>query len=230
MATNKSQAIETLGECLQAMAVYAGGSVPASTEPEYDEWVGWIQRGQDDSAKRGFWGRLLVPVDLTITANSNIAVLPDNFHKRNGIYVLNVDGDDWASASNEANQRLTVYKRFSDGQWVVRFSETPTQSYTGELWYFYNPPVPTAEADPLYLDGEMCMFYALKEFYRKSQQPGSLDDARLEYENRFEEGLANEILPTSQELVQWKSYHAHLGQSGDERVRYWRGRHNRTRI
>lgn len=230
MATNKSQVIETLGDCLQAMAVYAGGAVPASTEPEYDEWVGWIQRGQEDSAKRGFWGRLLAPTTLAITVNVQTATLPDNFHKRNGIYVLNVEDVDWASMNNSAEQRLTVYKDATTGDWIVRFSEMPTSSYTGTLWYFYNPPVPTAESDLLYLDGEMIMFYALKEFYRKSQQPGSLDDARIEYENRFEEGLANEMMPTAQELVKFKSYHEHLNQSGNERNRYWRGRFNRVRI
>ena len=142
---------------MQGSGVDGGGSVAASSEPEYDEWVGWLQRGQDDAAKRGFWGRLLAPADLTITAGSNTAVLPDNFHKRNGIYVLNVDGVDWASPNNEADQRLIVYKRPSDGKWIVRFSETPTSSYTGELWYFYNPPVPEDEADIIYLDGEMIM-------------------------------------------------------------------------
>lgn len=230
MSLNKSQIIETLGDCLQAIAVYAGGSVPASNEPEYDEWVGWVQRGQDDAAKRGFWGRLLDKANLTITADVDTAVLPDNFHKRNGIYVLNVDSVDWASPNNEAGQVLIVNRDITTGAWTVRFKETPTASYTGELWYFYNPPVPVEEADLLYLDGEMIMYYALKEFYRKSQQPGSLDDARIEYENRFEEGLANEVLPTAQELVQWKPYHTHLGQSWDERAKFWRGRHSRVRI
>jgi hypothetical protein len=229
MPDNKSQVIETLGDCLEAMAVYAGGSVPASNEIEYDQWLGWIQRGQEDAAKRGFWGRLLVPADLAIVAGEQTAILPDNFHKRNGIYVLTVDGTDWASKNNDADQVLTVYKDFATGAWVVRFKEVPTADATGKLWYFYNPPIPTDLEDVLYLDGEMIMFYALKEFYRKSQQPGSLDDARIEYENRFEEGLTNEVLPTVQELAQWQSYHSFLGQREDERIRYYRGRSGRTR-
>lgn len=228
MATHKSQVISTLGECMAAMARYAGGAVPASTDTRYDYWVRSIQLGQEDAAKRGFWGRLLTKTTLTITANQETADLPNNFHKRNGIYVLEVNGVDWNAKNNENDQVLHVEVDPEDAHWLVRFvGSTPTQNATGNLWYFFNPPLPEAEADPLFLDGEMIMFYALKEHFRQSRQPGSMDDARIEYENRFSELLALEVLPTPQELISYKPYYRHINHPRNENIYYNRSRRSR---
>jgi hypothetical protein len=228
MATSKSQTISTLGECLQAMARYAGGSVPATTDTKYDDWVRSIQLGQEDAAKRGFWGRLLTKDDLAITANADTALLPDDFHKRNGIFVLEVDGEDWNDPANESGQVLHVETRPADAKWLVRFTGyTPTASATGTLWYFYNPPVPEDESDPLYLDGEMIMFYALTEHFRAKKQFGSLDDARLEYNNRFSELIGLEMLPSPHELLSWKPFNTYLNHPRTENIYYSRTRRSR---
>lgn len=212
MSEIKSDIFENLGDVLAGMAVYAGGSVPASSSPAYSQWIRWIQLAQYDIAKRGFWARCLVKANLTITANSDHAELPADFFKRNGIYVLNVSGEDWASNSNISGQRINVVKDAVTGKWTVQFiGYTPTVSATGELWYFYNPPVPTDETDVIFFDGEMIMFGALKEYFRQSRQPGSQDDARTEYENRFNENLNLEMLPTPQELMSWNSVYQHIG-------------------
>lgn len=227
MASNKSQVISTLGECLSLMARYAGGSVPASTDNQYAHWVRAIQLGQEDAAKRGFWGRLLTKSTLSITA-AETAVLPDNFHKRNGIYVLNVGDEDWNNPANADGQKLHVEMRSSDGKWIVRFiGYTPTASATGTLWYFYNPPLPTAESDPLYLDGEMIMFYALTEYFRSKKQLGSMDDARIEYNNRFQELIGLEVLPSPGELMNWKSYNQYLNHPRYDNNYYSRSRRSR---
>ena len=211
------------------MAPYAGGSIPASTDPDYRVWRRWIQLGQQDAANRGFWRRLLIPVTVTITKDEDTISLPDNFHKVNGLYMLEVNGVDWAEANNKDGQRLYVYMDPDTGAWKCKFlGFTPTETVTdATLWYFYNPPLPVGETDPIYLDGEMVGFYALKEYFRKARQPGSQDDARIEYENRLQELLSFEMLPSKQELARWSSYHQHLGQSASER-QYYTGR-GRTR-
>lgn len=227
MPDTRAQAINTLGEVLSFMAPYAGGSVPASTSTDYANWVRWVRLGINDAANRGFWRRLLTKTTLAITDGDDTVDLPNNFHKVNGIYVLEVDGVDWAQPANEAGQSLLVTMDPTDGVWQVRFSEEPTVSATGTLWYFYLPPLPSAEDDPLYLDGEMIGFYALKEYFRQKRQFGSLDDARIEYENRREELLSLEMLPSRQELLSWGDHYTHRGVKHDEK-RFYGGR-SRTR-
>lgn len=220
-----NQVIDTLGDALEWLARYAGGTVPASTDAQYTEWVSWLSESQEDAAERGNWGRLLEPKDdFTITANEKETVLPDNFHKRTGIYVLDVNGIDWNQPNNEDGQRLLVRKR-SDGKWVVRYiGFTPTETVTATLWYFRHPGKLAAEADKFMLDGKMCCHGALTEYSRQAGELGSLDDSRAEYNNRFEENLSNEVLPTPQELTSWIPYHKHLNQPSIERSYYSRGR------
>lgn len=211
MSSIQSEIITNLGEVLAAMAVFAGGSIPADTTVQYGQWVRWVQLAQYDACRRGFWSRCLISADLPIVAGEQTAKLPDNFFKRNGIYVLNVSNVDWASPANPLGQTLMVYKDSVTAKWMVRFGTIPTESATGELWYFYNPPIPVDLTDAIWLDGEMIMYGALKEYFRQSRQAGSQDDARLEYENRFNENLNLEMLPTSQELMGWKSVYNHTG-------------------
>jgi hypothetical protein len=148
---------------------------------------------------------LLIPTTVTITKDEDTISLPDNFHKVNGLYLLEVNGEDWAQPNNKAGQRLYVYLDHATATWKCRFlGFTPTETVDdATLWYFYNPPLPVNETDPIYLDGEMIGFYALKEYFRKARQPGSQDDARIEYENRLQELLALEVLPSRQELASW---------------------------
>lgn len=229
MSINAQGVITNLGQVMQFMAPYAGGSIPASSDVEYHNWRRWIQLGQQDAANRGFWRRLLIPTAVTITKDIDHISLPDNFHKVNGLYLLEVNGVDWAEANNTAGQRLYVYMDPETATWRCKFlGFTPVTTVSdATLWYFYNPPLPVGENDPIYLDGEMVGFYALKEYFRKARQPGSQDDARIEYENRLRELLSLEVLPSKQELARFIPYHQHLGQSASER-QFYTGR-GRTR-
>lgn len=212
MSAIKSEVFENLGDVLRGMAAFAGGSVPATTTVAYTQWVTWIQLAHYDIAKRGFWGRCLTNVTINITANLDYVTLPADFFKRNGIYVLNIGGEDWSSNANATRQKLMVTKDSITGAWTLKFiGYTPTVTTTGTLWYFFNPPIPVDQEDIIFFDGEMVMFGALKEYFRQTRQPGSQDDARLEYENRFNEALNLEMLPTPQELMGWKSVYQHIG-------------------
>jgi len=222
MSEIKADVFENLGDVMAGMAVYAGGSIPATTSTAYPQWVRWIQLAQYDVAKRGFWTRCLISKTITITADVDYIVLPDDFFKRNGIYVLNVGGEDWNSNANASGQKLHVYKNQITGVWTCKFiGYTPTTTdTTAVLWYFFNPPVPTELTDIIFFDGEMIMFGALKEYFRQSRQPGSQDDARIEYENRFNENLNIEMLPTPQELMSWTSVYQHIGITPQDEV-HW---------
>ena len=121
------QNLDTLGKVLTWMSRYAGGAVPSVTDDAYLQWVGWISEAQEDAAERGFWSRLLTKADLSITAAETVT-LPDDFHKRNGIYALFVDGIDWNEANNSDAQTLFVNKN-ATGDWVLTFKGfTPTEA------------------------------------------------------------------------------------------------------
>lgn len=213
--------IVTLEDVFNFVAPYAGGSVPATTDPEYQQWLLWAQLGQQDAANRGFWRRLLTKATLTIVADAETTNLPDNFYKVNGIYGLFVGNEDWAEANNSAGVNLFVEMNPITGVWRVRYlPEAPTAGYTADLWYFFNPPVPTELDDPILLDGEMIGFYVLKEYFRKLKQLGSLDDARVEYENRFSELLGLEMMPSRQELMSFASYGSFTNQPSSGRQFY----------
>lgn len=217
------QTLDTLIKVMTWMSRYAGGAVPTSGDDSYLQWIGWINETQEDAAERGFWSRLLTKATLTITA-TDTATLPTNFHKRNGIYCLFVDDVDWNEANNSAGQKLFVNKNTA-GQWIVTFTGfTPTEATTGTLWYFRHPGVLSNESDVLMLDGKMCGFGAITEYFRQAGELGSLDDARAEYNNRFEESLALEMLPSPQELTAWKPYYQHVNQNSNEHTYYTRNR------
>lgn len=224
------QMLNTLGDVLSWMAVYAGGSVPSTTDPNYANWVRWIGLGQEDAAKRTFWRRFLIPKVITITADSDTLILPDDFNKINGVYVLNVNGVNWAAPNNDDGQRIWVYMDPVTGTYKLKFiGFTPTETVTDAvLWYYYNPPTPEDEADIMFLDGEMCGFYALKEYFRRNKQMGSMDDARIEYENRFEGATDLEVIPSPQELISMTSYQKYLNQSPSEK-QFYTGRRMRRR-
>jgi len=228
-ATDAKGVIVNVENCMNFMASYLGGAVPAITDTEYSEWLRWIQLGQQDAANRGFWRRLLTPTSLSITADEETTTLPDNFFKVNGIYTLFVDGVDWSQPNNEDGVTLFVEMNPTTAAWQVRYLPTaPTESATGTLWYFFNPPIPQASADLLFLDGEMIAFYGIKEYFRKLKQFGSMDDARVEYENRFRELLNLEVLPSPQELKSWTSFNTHRNVPTNER-QFFTGRSNRSR-
>jgi hypothetical protein len=197
----QNQLIKTLGDCLYFMATFAGGSIPSDTDDEYGQWVRWIGVKQEEYATRGFWRRLLTPKDITLTAD--ITVLPDNFHKPNGVYVLEVGDEDWAEASPTPKIFVnmdTDSDSANYGKWVMHMLEE-TDETEAKLWYFANPKQPTTTSDLLLLPGDMIAYGALSEYFRQANQEGSQDDARLEAENRLQEYLSLEIIPPRYELL-----------------------------
>lgn len=204
--TEVQSIVRTLGDVLSFIAPFAGGVVPDVDSAAWNEWVSWAQDKQEEYARRGFWRRCLTYDTISLTADDTVAILPDRFHKPNGLYMFIVDEVDWNETPNSDRQTLFV-EMINDitdenfGSWQVRFKDVIVTDVTATIWYFSNPPVPNAVGDILLLPGNMVAYATLAEYYRQANQEGSQDDARGEAENRFQEYLGLEVIPDKSELL-----------------------------
>lgn len=215
MSTLTNQVVRTLAEVMTFMKPFAGGSVPDSNSDEYLEWRLWIQSRQEEYARRGFWRRLLKSDELTLSGET--AYLPEDFHKHNGLYVLDVDGVDWAEDGNadgmtvfvEMDSDLTTgsppVANANFGKWRIRLSES-VASTTSTIWYFCNPPKPVDATDVLLLPGDLVGYGALIDYYRQANQEGSMDKAEQDAENRFTSYLSLEMIPPKYELLNFATH------------------------
>lgn len=198
-------AIQTVADVMNMMAPFAGGSVPNSTDTEYGDWLRWIQQKQEEYARRGFWRRCLTRVEMDLDGETTL--LPDRFHKPNGLYMVIADGVNWMDPENEDDMSIFVeYVTDPDSddyaKWQMRFSEEITTTVEDAVvWYFANPPKPTASTDKLLLPADMIGYGALSEHYRTSGAEGSQDKAEQDAENRFQEYLMLEVIPSTNELL-----------------------------
>ena len=188
------------------MAPFAGGSVPATEDQEYTDWVGWIQNKQEEYARRAFWRRCLTREEITLTEGST-TVLPDRFNKPNALYMLIVDEVDWNEVGNSDEQSIFI-EMINDnysadfGSWQMRFeNEIEDAVTTAIMWYFSNPPKPTSGSDKLLLPGDMIGYAALAEYARQANQEGSQDKFEEDAENRFQEYLSVEVIPDKSDLL-----------------------------
>lgn len=212
MSTEIQSTIRTVAEVMNMMAAFAGGSIPASTDTEYLDWLRWIQQKQEEYARRAFWRRCLTRVEMTLDGETTL--LPDRFHKPNGLYMVVVDGIDWMDADNDDEQYIfvemdnAIYTTGTTpnpnfGKWQMRFRNAP-DSVTATVWYFSNPPKPTATTDILLLPGDMIGYAALAEYYRTSGAEGSQDKAEADAESRFQEYLMLEVIPAPNDLMRFQ--------------------------
>lgn len=204
MSLNIQSTIRTLSEVLNAMAPFAGGSIPSEDSTEYADWVRWIAQKQEEYARRAFWRRCLTREEITIGGKTT--VLPDRFHKPNGLYMLVVDGVDWQETPNDDEQYVFIEMNNDPddedfGSWQMRFKNEVAAGTSAEMWYFANPPRPVASTDKLLLPGDMVAYGALQEYFRTTGAEGSEDKAELMAENRFNEYLALEVIPDKSDLL-----------------------------
>jgi hypothetical protein len=203
---NTNQIIRTLGDVMRfVMAPSAGGTVPGNQEEEYSQWRSWIQQKQEEYAVRAFWRRLLTFEEIQISGDTT--VLPDRFHKPNGLYLLIVeDSNGEITDYTDPDDPLVTVEMINDpededfGRWQMRFKETqPT--LTAKMWYFAAPPVPESETDIVLLPGDMVGFAALGEYFRTAGEDGSQDKSEQDAENRFQEYITLEAIPAKSELI-----------------------------
>ena len=236
MATDTQSTIRTLGEIMSFMAPFAGGSIPGSGEPEYLDWVRWIQQKQEEYARRAFWRRCLTKQEMTLDGETTL--LPDRFHKPNGLFMVVVDGVDWMDADNsdeqvifvEMNNNLLlddgITTNTNFGKWQMRFKDAPS-SVSATIWYYANPPKPTASSDIVLLPGDMIGYAALGEYYRTSGAEGSQDKAEQDAESRFQEYLSIETIPGKNELMRFERSNTKTNRL-EEAKNYYRFRDRRT--
>lgn len=236
MAVEIRSAIYTLSDVFNMMSPFAGGSIPDSADTEYADWLRWVQQAQEEYARRGFWRRLLTRD--TITLNGETTLLPERFHKQNGLYMLVVDGVDWMDADNEDDQYVLVEMdndpfttgttpNTNLGRWQMRFKDAPVNK-TATIWYFANPPKPMVSADVLILPGDMIGYKALGEYYRTSGAEGSQDKAESDAENRFQEYLMLESIPGKNELIRFDRANTKTNEL-EKAKNYYRSRPYRSR-
>lgn len=229
MSTITNQSVKTLQDVMNFMAPFAGGSVPSTEDQEYDDWRRWIVNKQEEFALRAFWRRLLKREVITLDGEST--VLPDDFNRPNGIYILAVDGIDWAEENNEAEQTIFV-EMITDsedtdfGKWQVVFSEAVSNK-EATLWYFVNPPAPVDPTDVLLLPGDMIGYGALAEYFRTTGAEGSQDKADEDAENRFTTYLSLEMIPPKYELLRFATRGTtRVDYIANARQRYYRPNRN----
>lgn len=195
--------VMTLGEVMAFMAPFAGGQVPDARDQEYADWVNWIGNKQEEFARRGFWRRCLTRVEMTLDGVTT--VLPDRFHKPNGLYMVIVDGVDWMDPYNSDEQNIFVEMEndatsLEFGNWQMRFKDEP-DNVSAVVWYFSNPPKPQEDTDRLLLPGDMIGFASLAEYFRTTGAEGSQDKSEEDAENRFREYISLEVIPAKNELL-----------------------------
>jgi hypothetical protein len=196
-----SQVLSTCNDVFNFIAPNAGGSVPSETSKQYANWLRWLAVKQEEFARRGFWRRLLVKDTVTASVGDTTALLPDAFHKANGLYVFQVGDEEWAEEGQNKLNVSMVMGGTDHGKWQVEFVEALSADIAAPIWYYRNPPVPTAGTDKITLPGDMLAFGLLAEYFRSNGALGSQDDARTEAENRFTSYLNLENIPARYELM-----------------------------
>lgn len=200
--------ISTLGEVLNAMAPFAGGSIPDSQDQEFIDWKNWVVNKQEEYARRAFWRRCLTRELIQVSGET--VVLPDRFNRPNALFMVIVDGIDWNEAGNTDGQSIFV-EMINDiededfGKWQMRFLNEVTEQKDAILWYYANPPKPVELTDKLLLPGDMIAYAALGEYFRTTGAEGSQDKAEEDAENRFSEYLSIEVIPNKSELLTFSS-------------------------
>jgi hypothetical protein len=232
MATDVSQIIATVDDVLLYIAPYSGGAVPSVGSDEYKARLRWIQNKQDEYSRRGFWRRCMRHQEVTLTAADESLLLPLSFQKPNGLYILEVDGDDWMEQNNEYEQVVNV-EMINDPtdinftRYQAVFTKPVDATTTAIMWWFASPPKPETGTDLLLLPGDMIAYGALSEYYRSINAEGSQDDARNEAENRMTSYLAQEMIPAKNELLKMSTRKQSTDylQQGRARFAYRRNRY-----
>ena len=201
-----SSNIRTLGEALTAMAPFAGGQIPNILDQEYTNWKNWIINKQEEYARRAFWRRCLTREELEIGANEEVTVLPDRFNRPNALFMVIVNKVDWMENPNVDEQNIFVEMNNDPadtdfGKWQMRYLTPPTEAVDAIIWYYANPPKPVLTTDILLLPGDMLAYAALGEYFRGTGAEGSQDKAEEDAENRFNEYLGIEVLPSKNEIL-----------------------------
>lgn len=210
MSQEIQSTIQTLGEVLNAMAPFAGGSVPDEGDQEYTDWVRWVGQKQEEYARRAMWRRCLTREEITLTVGFT-TLLPRRFHKVNGLYMLVVTDEngnetDLNDPANDEGQVIFI-EMINDpddanfGRWQMRFRNEIETAVTAVMWYFSNPPKPVDTEDILLLPGDMVAYGSLQEYFRTTGAEGSEDKMEELAEGRFIEYLGQEVIPAKSELI-----------------------------
>lgn len=222
--------IDDVEGVMTLMAPSAGGAIPDDNSEEKAQWLLFIQTKYEEASRRGFWRRLLKKSTISLTEGDTEVLLPIDFQRANGLYILYVDEVDLCDPDREPDDQGIFAEVVTDptdndfGRWKITFTEPIKATQTAPVWYFCTPPKPVDDTDKILLPGDMVAFGALSEVFRTTNLEGSQDDARNEYENRLSTYLAMEMIPPRNEILRWVT-----NPRGADRLRVARNRYTSPR-
>lgn len=230
----QSQRLQTLQDVLNFMAPSLGGSVPDENSEEFSQWLLAIQVKYEEASRRGFWRRLLTKDTVSLTEGDESIMLPARFQRANSLYIFYVDGVDLADPDRTPDDQDIFAEQINDpddlnfGRWRITFSTPVEETQTAPIWYFATPPFPEDLTDKILLPGDMVAYGAMSEIFRHTNLEGSLDDARIEYENRLATYLAMEEIPERNKLLTFVTNPKGLNRTDLARQQYSSGRATRS--
>lgn len=189
--------LETLEQLHEAFSDFMQEpNPPASTDIRYRRRTRWFNRGREDIAKRHFFKSLLKSATLPVVSGTASYTLPEDFGRANGLYVLaSSDGSIVYTNPYETRSLVAIARDHTTGRYQLTFTPTPTGADSAVYWYFATPPPLVNPTDPVLVDGEATLYFALKQHFFTVGPLDKFAESRDEYENIVAELIENNDIP-----------------------------------
>ena len=176
---------------------------PAPNDPRYAARTRWFNRGRADLATRWFLKSLLTYAPVAIT--DGVGTLPEDFTRPNALYAFGtVGGGQLYTDPYNTSGQLAITRDMTTGRYTVRLNSASTD--VANAWYFATPAPLVEPTDPVLVDGEAVLFFAVTRSYFANRQYTPMAEARDEYENRVAEILKLNEIPAPGALLEMRSY------------------------
>jgi len=189
--------LTTLEALHEAFSDFTNESAPPATNDiRYRRRTRWFNRARQDIASRLFLKELLKHDTLSIQSGTATYTLPEDFAKPNGLYVLtSADGSIVYTDPFEKRVTVAVARDLSTGRYQLTFTPTPTTDDEAPYWYFAAPAPLEEDSDPVLVNGEAVLAFALKQHYFISGPLDKFAESRDEYENIVAEVAERNEIP-----------------------------------
>lgn len=176
--------IETLNDLQAAFADYVGeNNPPPQNDNRWSKRTRLFNRGREDFAKRTFLKTLLKRGELEVEGGTATYDLPDDFDRPNGLYYMTDPSGLILTNPYQRQVDFQISRKFDNGKYELTFSEVPQSSGHYPFWYFATPPLMTQNTDPVLIDGDAALYFALKNHFFIDGDLDLYSECRDEYEN-----------------------------------------------
>jgi hypothetical protein len=203
--------IQTLTDLHQAFADDIDDTVPSptgSTAALYAKRTRWFNRVREDMANRWFWKQLLKKDTLSISPASSIYPFASDFTRTNALYVFYTSDpiSVFTNPYGDPEHTITITRDLTTGLYSVSFLIAPSQAGIATYYYFATPPPLVNPGDLVLLDGDAVIYGTLVRHHFAEGNFDEMDTAREEYENRVNELLNMQEIPTPGSLLDIRSF------------------------